>query len=287
MAGAGSVPASAGNHDAHAHVLVLRGSIPASAGGTAERGHAHTPGRGLSPRVRGNQGFSGCCCAPSGSIPASAGEPPTPPSPSISRWVYPRECGGTTAPKRRISRKRGLSPRVRGNLRARPDRARCGGSIPASAGEPVLAVHHVGLTKVYPRECGGTSRRQTSDLLTSGLSPRVRGNPLAFADGLRGLGSIPASAGEPAVEDAVEHLVRVYPASAGEPRSGRRRHRPATVYPRECGGTWQGAALTTEPQGLSPRVRGNLGLGFGDGNGNGSIPASAGEPQPPPKGRTP
>ena len=92
----------------------------------------------------------------------------------------------------------------------------------------------------------------------AGLSPRVRGNPpRRTVSGWTGR-SIPACAGEP----------YAYPL----------RPHPRAVYPRVCGGT---PALTTGPrerQGLSPRVRGNLGHPAGDEVAVGSIPACAGEP---------
>ena len=91
-----------------------------------------------------------------------------------------------------------------------------------------------------------------------GLSPRVRGNPSAVCDGAVFVGSIPASAGEPAAS-ATPSL-------------------PRTVYPRECGGTAEGALDDALDMGLSPRVRGNLAFWRDKPTPTGSIPASAGEP---------
>ena len=78
----------------------------------------------------------------------------------------------------RISHRKGLSPRVRGNqLFNRPIRA-MRGSIPACAGEPRRCAL-AGLRKwVYPRVCGGTEGGAASGGRVGGLSPRVRGNPL-------------------------------------------------------------------------------------------------------------
>ena len=95
--------------------------------------------RGLSPPVRGKPvGFK---------LPAEA------------NWdrVYPRPCGGNTAPAASAAAwsiparpprgKQGLSPPVRG--KRAPNRA---GSIPARAGETGRAI-----LRVYPRPCGGNS----------------------------------------------------------------------------------------------------------------------------------
>ena len=69
---------------------------------------------------------------------------------------------------------------------------------------------------VYPRACGGTESGHIEKSVGPGLSPRVRGNPDAFALASR-LGSIPARAGEP-------------PSRIPRYQSGK-------VYPRACGGT--------------------------------------------------
>ena len=93
---------------------------------------------------------------------------------------------------------------------------------------------------------------------SSGLSPRVRGNPEAVGDRSRRGGSIPACAGEPGIR-----------------RATRRR---MWVYPRVCGGTPEPCAANTAGSGLSPRVRGNRLAVAIDDDELGSIPACAGEP---------
>ena len=90
--------------------------------------------------------------------------------------------------------------------------------------------------------CGGTAGNARRHCVFAGLSPRVRGNRYpAIPEGDRD-GSIPACAGEPE--------------EFGYGGS------PAQVYPRVCGGTMVNQNAMGQPQGLSPRVRGNLG---GDG----------------------
>ena len=92
-----------------------------------------------------------------------------------------------------------------------------------------------------------------------GLSPRVRGNPLASHLRERASGSIPACAGEPI------HL-------CGECTVSR-------VYPRVCGGTRDVLQARQLLDGLSPRVRGNPTMACGRSSATRSIPACAGEPQ--------
>ncbi len=112
--------------------------------------------------------------------------------------------------------------------------------------------------RVYPRECGGTANKWAERHYRRGLSPRVRGNHL------------------PPYHTGTQ--LRSIPASAGEPRSVCKSGRMDPVYPRECGGTECLQAWGLSYRGLSPRVRGNLGVMTSYQDGTRSIPASAGEP---------
>ena len=197
------------------------------------------------------------------SIPAYAGEPSSRRTVASHQVVYPRVCGGTERQQWRRAANGGLSPRMRGNLRAGGSEAIDGGSIPAYAGEPSWAISHAMRVQVYPRVCGGTSRTSSSAGIHSGLSPRMRGNrrpALGPGRPRRSERSIPAYAGEPYGPDgmSVVHM----------------------VYPRVCGGTIFGSPWMSSVPGLSPRMRGNRPwmsrLPFT----SGSIPAYAGEPDP-------
>ena len=220
---------------------------------------------GLSPRVRGNQPPERVPRLADGSIPASAGEPSSGIGFFSFLGVYPRECGGTAGYDQRAVPVEGLSPRVRGNRRRDAPRVPRRRSIPASAGEPSVTACSPSPHRVYPRECGGTRQDLRGFQRRAGLSPRVRGNR-ATGDGTDvGLGSIPASAGEP------------LSAQVGDDAS--------RVYPRECGGTTTRSKVCLPEAGLSPRVRGNPRHGAGLFGPRGSIPASAGEPSRGPRGR--
>ena len=217
--------------------LITDEVYPRVCGGTRGRRPPPERRRGLSPRVRGNQQSGETAVIGGGSIPACAGEPSTRSGRPRRAEVYPRVCGGTTAPGSFIPHSLGLSPRVRGNPRTR---TRCGGdrwSIPACAGEPRAKRTSYLSIRVYPRVCGGTDCRERSAASVVGLSPRVRGNRVVPAAVFPLHRSIPACAGEP------EFLVP-WPSSA-------------TVYPRVCGGTLLGGGGLVGQQGLSPRVRGN------------------------------
>ena len=256
---------------------------------------------GLSPRVRGNHRMYTEYHTTVRSIPACAGEPGAVRRHAGQREVYPRVCGGTyheihlrygvagLSPRvrgtlsTRIQRAAvmGLSPRVRGTRRARAEgrvlpglspRVRGnqvdpvavgvgGGSIPACAGEPSSRPRYPISGPVYPRVCGGTVRPRPSPVKLAGLSPRVRGNHARYGIVAQKRGSIPACAGEPSIQ--------LFAAAVSE------------VYPRVCGGTGMEPATILGRPGLSPRVRGNRQYRTRRDDENGSIPACAGEPTPP------
>ena len=154
--------------------------------------------KGLSPRVRGNHARLTMPLDFRGSIPASAGEPVARLERAEKPRVYPRECGGTYAAWHGGAADVGLSPRVRGNPGNWYTVGETGGSIPASAGEPPSPRTKTRFARVYPRECGGTTWDDDFNQQSWGLSPRVRGNLGPKLVERVPVGSIPASAGEPA-----------------------------------------------------------------------------------------
>ena len=125
-----------GNPDVEEAKADLKAVYPRECGGTDHMFIKSVHSWGLSPRVRGNLCGGRGNDDYIGSIPASAGEPPsgarymftcsvyprecggTRHANTNSCWtrVYPRECGGTIVCPRQITHGYGLSPRVRGNL---------------------------------------------------------------------------------------------------------------------------------------------------------------------------
>ena len=253
-----SIPACAGEPRHAIHPARPRQVYPRVCGGTQVFHQRGDVAGGLSPRVRGNRGNHHHHCLHQRSIPACAGEPHGPRLGGATGKVYPRVCGGTRRRGEAHHAGPGLSPRVRGNHGAGVEHLRCAGSIPACAGEPGPEVLARAGRQVYPRVCGGTAVRGTSDRYRNGLSPRVRGNRPYVLAALPRLRSIPACAGEP---------------------SGDRYFIDRTkVYPRVCGGTMSGFCTRHTRRGLSPRVRGNLWPSYWLSVTTGSIPACAGEP---------
>ena len=214
---AGSIPACAGEP------LELRPGTPAAAvyprvcGGTCLSLSLSLCSCGLSPRVRGNHPSS--CILPIhvGSIPACAGEPLRERPFRTQPRVYPRVCGGTHLLGGRGPRRRGLSPRVRGNHSGLAVAVGAGRSIPACAGEPWPPTPTLRGIWVYPRVCGGTCLCHLIPPAIKGLSPRVRGNPASVR--------LPPP------------YPRSIPACAGEPHSAAAHRSSSWVYPRVCWGT--------------------------------------------------
>ena len=152
---------------------------------------------GLSPRVRGSRSSGGRRRHPTGSIPASTGQPLNDAEYSGVDRVYPREYGAATTDRVSGRSRPGLSPRVRGS-RPKPipvDE----GSIPASTGQP--------LRGLSPRVRGSQTYR--------GLSPRVRGSRAWLSALQLWPWSIPASTGQPFDADVAGVIAEVYPREYG------------------------------------------------------------------------
>ena len=113
----GSIPALAGEPMALRLVCWGHWVYPRACGGTMEQGLVAPWVLGLSPRLRGNPRFVVSADAGPGSIPALAGEPPVGETTFVTMGVYPRACGGTGVRNRAPTARRGLSPRLRGNLK--------------------------------------------------------------------------------------------------------------------------------------------------------------------------
>ena len=232
-----SIPACAGEPFKKIPIAERAGVYPRVCGGTSTAYCQVPAAAGLSPRVRGNPQRMATDAHARRSIPACAGEPLTsPPMTPCGRsipacagepveaaghqdaaQVYPRVCGGTATRRAARPPERGLSPRVRGNPPVVFEVLGDVGSIPACAGEPPCCISPIRPAKVYPRVCGGTAACPGGIWTTTGLSPRVRGNPPL-----------------PVRRSA---LVRSIPVCAGEPNSGPAPIPVFQVYPRVCGGT--------------------------------------------------
>ena len=173
-----SIPAYAGEPRNGKRRPTLTTVYPRVCGGTRRVAMLLGYGYGLSPRMRGNRVPAFIRPGHMGSIPAYAGEPGC-----FCLWgsrpaVYPRVCGGTVNPAMARADMRGLSPRMRGNPAHAHHADLIRRSIPAYAGEPRKKNLRYWTIPVYPRVCGGTAGTRPCGHPVSGLSPRMRGNPV-------------------------------------------------------------------------------------------------------------
>ena len=81
-----------------------------------------------------------------------------------------------------------------------PERIR--GPIPAYAGEPGVLLAAGRVDWAYPRVCGGANEYTMDDLVSVGLSPRMRGSLTAALNNRDDEWPIPAYAGEPHLDCA-------------------------------------------------------------------------------------
>ncbi len=147
---------------------------------------------------------------------------------------------------------------MRGNPHGCRGGRRHSGPIPAHAGQPPSRPRRPQTRRAYPRACGATLTWSDGTVTTSGLSPRMRGNPVRKVTTFTQIGPIPAHAGQP---------------SRGPPSSRRR-----GAYPRACGATEDVQPVAAAGDGLSPRMRGNLPVCSVPAGLLGPIPAHAGQP---------
>ena len=254
----GTIPASTGEPANNNDADYSSGDYPREHGGTSVDSETEAHGKGLSPRARGNRWHRQTREALPRTIPASTGEPSYRLRFPAHHWDYPREHGGTNSLRRRGTRKRGLSPRARGNPTPGWSCSSTEGTIPASTGEPCSGAMRTITGGDYPREHGGTSRRRRAGTYHQGLSPRARGNRIAG--------------------DLAEQAGGTIPASTGEPSNVPRRSGLSGDYPREHGGTMGPVGIGRYQYGLSPRARGNHSRYRRRCHRQRTIPASTGEP---------
>ena len=152
----------------------IEGSIPARAGkprrgpdrqrsnwvhprACGEAGSSCSPSvcaRGPSPRVRGSLAPGHRRRSSRGSIPARAGKPIYASIHPSLPWVHPRACGEAARMRPTWFMWAGPSPRVRGSRQRLRRQLDQGGSIPARAGKPGIALLSVVQVAVHPRACG-------------------------------------------------------------------------------------------------------------------------------------
>ena len=207
--GRGSIPASAGKPSRRPTAPRCSGVHPRERGEAVAADGRSATCTGPSPRARGSQARVARPSGALGSIPASAGKPPSDVPTGQTRWVHPRERGEacrsidqsepTNGPSPRVlvPVASGPSPRARGSLCRLDARDHLLGSIPASAGKPCQPPARSRVRGVHPRERGEAGATRPADGDSAGPSPRARGSRCRPHGARERPGSIPASAGKP------------------------------------------------------------------------------------------
>ena len=193
----------------------------------------------------------------------------------------------------------GPSPRGRGNPARTAAPAACRRSIPAWAGKPSSRSSWPRTLRVHPRVGGETYFGCRMSTLSSGPSPRGRGNLQCLASSYPPRPVHPRVGGETPYDDATSPTVlgpsprgrgnlwgllrvitteRSIPAWAGKPPRVTRGCWRSRVHPRVGGETCGGTRPLIRRRGPSPRGRGNLLQREAAGRQLGSIPAWAGKP---------
>ena len=132
----GSIPARAGQPAPPRSVSSRKAVYPRTRGATNVDSPSESSPEGLSPHARGNRGKDSLVVAHLGSIPARAGQPPSPRDSRAWSTVYPRTRGATPVKLCPCGCVQGLSPHARGNLLTIPSGPKLPRSIPARAGQP-------------------------------------------------------------------------------------------------------------------------------------------------------
>ena len=173
----GVIPAYAGEPGCGLRGGVSVGGYPCVCGGTLDLVLPVVVSPRLSLRMRGIHRSPSAGAAPSGAIPAYAGEPVSDYACHCRDWGYPCVCGGTRHPAEFDGNRLPLSLRMRGNPSVSRRLVRRGRAIPAYAGEPVSDYACHCRDWGYPCVCGGTPLPRGRSLRRLAPPPTLPGNP--------------------------------------------------------------------------------------------------------------
>ena len=171
--------------------------------------------KGPSPLTRGSPMIACTSGVMVGSIPAHSGQPPWPGSPARAARVHPRSRGAACGLHLGQRLFAGPSPLTRGSHTDETEKRALEGSIPAHAGQPGSVDGHSAGFWVHPRSRGAAQLRRSLPLTSTGPSPLTRGSPATCASAPSARGSIPAHAGQPAMNRSLTRASRVHPRSRG------------------------------------------------------------------------
>ena len=170
---------------------------------------------GLSPRVWGNRKRQLTPKPAARPIPTCVGQPPEGKPRSTTIKAYPHVCGATSHGCNEHHGRKGLSPRVWGNLDDANPFGYSKRPIPTCVGQPSNIRPDIAPSRAYPHVCGATSDIQSHAVGARGLSPRVWGNPGFVGQSQPAAGPIPTCVGQPTAKSASLYSTAAYPHVCG------------------------------------------------------------------------
>ena len=255
----GPSPLTRGSHDVAGPAYGLQGSIPAHAG----QPH-RLPWRALMPGVHPrSRGAAEVTSPPApvrgGPSPLTRGSPGAPWSYTMPTRVHPRSRGAADSASCCGRITLGPSPLTRGSPKRGRGDSMSFGSIPAHAGQPLLAELLDAGVWVHPRSRGAATHNGGGTFMRKGPSPLTRGSPCRNIPGRGTSRSIPAHAGQPG-------NLGLFVTSDG-------------VHPRSRGAASSPTNSAPMYRGPSPLTRGSHAQKTCPSERRGSIPAHAGQPE--------
>ena len=189
-------------------------------------------------------------------IPARAGPTYCPGCAGVATSDHPRSCGANWSYSYKGSDTPGSSPLVRGQPFCAGANIRYTRIIPARAGPTNAGFDVVFFGADHPRSCGANCVSWRVVVCTSGSSPLVRGQHLAYL--------------------LKSNEWRIIPARAGPTHGGASKPHWKPDHPRSCGANTQTGVANTARYGSSPLVRGQRERGYAVDTPVRIIPARAG-----------
>ena len=232
----GIIPAGAGRSRPRLRKTRRRRDHPRGCGEKCSSVAAKASRWGSSPRVRGEDRATNISTYSIGIIPAGAGRSSIGVYAAIEDRDHPRGCGEKPSRRPPARRRKGSSPRVRGEVGDGVALHIGNGIIPAGAGRSCSTTTSSRCGRDHPRGCGEKTNARWIPARRMGSSPRVRG------EAGKGSGGRPVGG--------------IIPAGAGRSRPLRAHHPLERDHPRGCGEKKKRFQRLIVDVGSSPRVRG-------------------------------
>ena len=256
------------------------GIIPAYAGNTSPRPGSASSHLGSSPHTRGTHTASTPWRAATRIIPAYAGNTSSPYRLSTAWTGSSPHTRGTRRWSARLRLRCWDHPRIRGEHRRAAGRgARCGGIIPAYAGNTATDVYQAFFTKDHPRIRGEHDGREHRDDHDGGIIPAYAGNTVQFLKGPPlNVESSPHTRGTPPRPRSSSTTAWDHPRIRGEHCASCSSCAPIQgIIPAYAGNTWSISTVSVALVGSSPHTQGTRQRPVEVGQGNRDHPRIRGE----------